>query len=90
MFGICSLYSTRLKLLPIKTANAILFSIISSKVSTNIFFALQISAICNRIRVRVIVFNATFNNISAISWWLDLLVEEVRLHRENYRPDTSY
>jgi hypothetical protein len=27
-------------------------------------------------RVRVMVFNATFNNISAISWWLILLVEE--------------
>jgi hypothetical protein len=26
--------------------------------------------------VRVIVFNATFNNISAISWWSVLLVEE--------------
>ena len=29
---------------------------------------------CNRIRV--MVFNATFNNISAISWWLVVLVEE--------------
>jgi hypothetical protein len=26
--------------------------------------------------VRIIVFNVTFNNISAISWWLVLLVEE--------------
>jgi hypothetical protein len=29
---------------------------------------------CNRIRV--MVFNATFNNISAISWWSVVLVEE--------------
>ena len=27
-------------------------------------------------RVRVMVLNATFNNISLISWWLVLLVEE--------------
>jgi len=26
--------------------------------------------ICTVIGVRVMVFNATFNNISAISWWL--------------------
>jgi len=31
----------------------------------------------------VIVFNATFNNISAISWWSVLLVEETG---ENNRP----
>jgi hypothetical protein len=32
------------------------------------------------------VFNATFNNISAISWQSVLLVEETGLHRENQRP----
>jgi hypothetical protein len=26
---------------------------------------------------RVMVFNSTFNNISVISWWLVLLVEEI-------------
>jgi hypothetical protein len=29
------------------------------------------------------VFNATFNNISVISWWSVLLVEEARVHEEN-------
>jgi len=29
-----------------------------------------------RVRVRVMVFNASFNNISAISWWSVLLVED--------------
>ena len=29
------------------------------------------------------VFNVTFNNISAISWWSALLVEETRVPREN-------
>jgi len=35
------------------------------------------------------VFNATLNNISAISWWSVLLVEETRVHRENHRPVAS-
>ena len=37
--------------------------------------------------VRVMEFNATFNNISAISWWSVLLVEETR---ENHRPVVSH
>jgi hypothetical protein len=32
------------------------------------------------------VFNATFNNISAISWQSVLLVEETRVPEENHRP----
>ena len=37
-------------------------------------------------RVRIIVFNATFNNISVILWKSVLLVEP----GENYRPDASH
>jgi len=33
-------------------------------------------------KVRVMVFNATFNNISAISWWSVLLVGETGVHGE--------
>jgi hypothetical protein len=40
--------------------------------------------------VRVMVFNATFNNISAISWWSVLLVEEIGVPGENHRPSTSH
>jgi len=36
------------------------------------------------------VFNATFNNISAISWRSVLLVEETEVPGENYRPAASY
>jgi hypothetical protein len=36
------------------------------------------------------VFNATFNNISVISWWSVLLVEETGVHGENHRPATSH
>jgi hypothetical protein len=35
-------------------------------------------------RVRVMVFKATFNNISAIPWWSVLLVEETRVLGENH------
>jgi len=36
------------------------------------------------------VFNATFNNISAISCRLDLLVEETGVPGENHRPPASH
>jgi hypothetical protein len=39
-----------------------------------------------RARVRVMVFNAAFNNISVISV---LLVEETGVHGENYQPVMS-
>jgi len=36
------------------------------------------------------VFKTTFNNISAISWWSVLLVEETGVPGENYRPAASH
>ena len=39
---------------------------------------------------KVMVFNATFNNISVISWWSVLLVEETGVLRENHRPAPSH
>ena len=36
------------------------------------------------------VFNATFNNISVISWWPVLLVEETGGPGENHQPVTSH
>jgi hypothetical protein len=36
------------------------------------------------------VFNATFSNISFISWQSVLLVEETGVPRENHRPVTSH
>ena len=36
------------------------------------------------------VFNATFNNISVISWLSVLLVEETGGPGENYRPAASH
>ena len=39
--------------------------------------------------VRVIVFSATFNNISIISWQSVLLVEKTGVPGENHRPVAS-
>jgi len=36
------------------------------------------------------VFNTTFNNISDISWWSVLLVEETGAPGENHRPVASH
>jgi len=38
----------------------------------------------------IMVFNATFNNISAISWWSVLLVEETGVPGENHQPAASH
>jgi hypothetical protein len=40
--------------------------------------------------VRVVVFNAIFNNISVTSWRSDLLVEETGIHGENHRSAASH
>jgi hypothetical protein len=39
---------------------------------------------------RVMVFNATFNNISVISWRSFLLVQETRVPGENHRSVASH
>ena len=36
------------------------------------------------------VFNATVNNVSVISWKLVVLVEETQVLGENHRPTTSH
>ena len=44
-----------------------------------------------KFRVRVMVFNATFNNFSVISWRSVLLIEETRVPSgENHRPVASH
>jgi len=35
------------------------------------------------------VFNGTFNNISAISWWQVLMAEETVVPGENHHPAVS-
>jgi len=41
-------------------------------------------------RVRVMMFNATFNNISVISWRSVLLMEENEVRGENHTPVASH
>jgi hypothetical protein len=43
-----------------------------------------------RLGLGVMVFNATFNNISVISWPSVLLVEETGVPEENLRPAASH
>jgi hypothetical protein len=51
------------------------------------FVLAEISQMLNyRVRVRVMVLNATFNNISIISWSSVLLVDETGVPRDNHRP----
>ena len=42
------------------------------------------------VRVRVKVFNATFNDVSVISWRSVLLVKETGVPGENHLPATSH
>ena len=44
----------------------------------------------DQITIRVMVFNATFNNISVISWRSVLLVEETEVPGENHRSTASH
>jgi hypothetical protein len=40
--------------------------------------------------VRVMMLNSTFNNISVLSWWSVLLVEEIGVPGENHRPGARH
>jgi len=42
------------------------------------------------IKVKVMLFNAAFNNISVISWRSVLLVDETGVPGENHRPVASH
>jgi DNA-binding beta-propeller fold protein YncE len=44
----------------------------------------------DRVKIRVIVLNTKYNNISVILWWSVLLVEETRVPGENHRPVASH
>ena len=54
-----------------------------------IYIFFYIIKMLNRVRVMVMVFNATFNNISVLSWRSDLLVAETGVPGENHRPVTN-
>jgi hypothetical protein len=45
---------------------------------------------CTKRWVRVMAFNATFINISVVSWWSVLFVEDTGVPGENHRPVASH
>ena len=53
-------------------------------------FLLQEDKFPDNTGFRVMVFNATLNNISAISWQSILLAEETKVPGENHRPVVSH
>ena len=55
---------------------------------TQVLVKIKVSAYDTR--VRVMVFNATFNSILVISWRSILLVEETGVPRDKHRPDASH
>jgi hypothetical protein len=54
-----------------------------------IFDTLNEIPLCS-MQVRVMMFNATFSNISIISWRSVLLLAETEVPGENHRPVTSH
>jgi len=55
-----------------------------------VLFVIYYTRICTRwFDLIFLVFNATFSNISAISWRSVLVVEEVGVPGENHRPWAS-
>jgi len=50
----------------------------------------MLSMMMSKLGVRVMVFNATFTNISGISWQSDVLLEETAVPGENHRPAASH
>jgi len=66
--------------------NNIQFSILSLRFCIFVYFVLSKIIVL----LWFMVFNATFNNISVISWRSVLLVEETGVPRENHWPVASH
>jgi len=72
------------------------YQLLSMATYTQMFYNCETQVVCIKytlplvrieltalVRVRFIVLNAIFNNISVISWWSVLMVEETGVPREN-------
>ena len=76
---------------PLGTREAVYWSVtIYSKNLIHVSSQYNLTAEIEPMQVLFMVFNATFNNISAISWWSVLLVEETGVPGENHRPVASH
>ena len=70
---------------PLGTREAVYWSVtIFSKKFIHVSSQYNLTAEIEPMQVLFMVFNATFNNISAISWWSVLLVEETGVPGENH------
>jgi hypothetical protein len=100
MFRICSEFSVMFR---ICSEFSVMFSNVQTlfRISSTKTGLFRISWLCSDIisvfylfisysRVRIMVFNATFNNIAVISWQSVLLVEESGGTRENHRPTANH
>ena len=56
----------------------------------NVYVMCILSMVYNQHSIGRMVFNATFNNISVISWRSVLVVEETGVPGENHRPVASH
>jgi hypothetical protein len=62
---------------------------VAMEINTAYIIITTITMSC-KYKVRVMMFNANFNNISAISWRSVLFVEETGVPGENHRPAASH
>jgi hypothetical protein len=70
-----------------------LWPLISLNISSHFYPIINMLSVMTNMlknRVRVMVLNTTFNNISVISWRWVLLVEETGVPGENHRPVASH
>jgi hypothetical protein len=56
----------------------------------NVHLCIKLQTLKGGVMLRVMVFNATFNNITFISWMSVLLVEETGVPAEKHRPAASH
>ena len=68
----------------------LLLRVFNAKYEKRFFFVRNCFYVWVWVSVRVMVFNATFNNISAISWWLVLLVADTGVPGENHQTVASH
>jgi hypothetical protein len=62
----------------------------ASYTSAIIHLCIELQTLKGGVMLRVMVFNATFNNITFISWRSVLLVEETGVPGEKHRPAASH
>ena len=92
-FLICPLYLASIVLSDLFLFVASDYPLISLNISSHFYPIINMLSVMTNMlknRVRVMVLNTTFNNISVISWRRVLLVEETGVPGEIHRPVASH